>query len=957
MTTDASHQITQRPVEDYTVAAFACLVALLVVVSAYFTANRPTYMDEMALYNPSYMLAHYGTLTFPIHGYENLPVIVHPPIHVGLIGLLCRLGFTWYYAEGTPTAIFLLLGIWIVVRGAFPAPVRLALLSGIGFTMSARNLPVTWFGTRPEGELHAAWFAALLLLEAGRLGGWNRAKLFGGAFLLTWASSVHYYATPAVSGLAIYLVWAVFGLGWKRARPRLLALVGGAALFGIPYLALYIAPNWHSIAASIQSQTVGGSSIGQHMALYRQWAGWAGFPLVLRIALRPGVPLMIFSTAILAAVPSTRGMAFSSLPLQLGIFFFAFHKQPAYLAHEVVLMAAALAVGAVVLLDWLARRPALPAWSRSIAVPLAAALLGGYLVTGFASLGNAVSFTHAQVHPGDLARAAAKRILGPNARVIGRMGAWYTAGAGSYYDHFHDMLLPESSFQDPVRYLENFDAAADYPHLSGSDSLNPEHRTQSYWYATGLLKLRGFYFSQEAGDLRIVLLSVNRPPKVVGYAGRQGKLYRFDESSSGDYDLTTATCPALPELEESRFGELYPWASMGVLRLPESDPRPPAVIVTVLARRGAAEPAGLLRRSCLQTGRIAGLVSEADPSALIASLRREDTPIRFYANAEDVPGFRGVGIPSDAVPPTGTQRLEGVVNLRELEPDDRATHIERAPAIRVTTPASLGAFAAYFPLHAAGKIAFPVWVRLRLRVLSGRVGVAATSSGGGIVGKIGPLLPSPEPVEVALKLPEPAGADDIVLTNERAGGAQVEVLDCVVEASAAGELAYRRLIEANGSSRVLGVPASLQPPSGAERLDSVLNLAEAQPGYKTARIEWVPQLRVTTPDLPGAFGAAFPLHPGARSVTAAWVQVRLRVLSGRVGLAVNSVKTGIVARSDRWLLPTLQPVDAALRIPDLSRGDIFVVFNGSVASAAQAEILDLAVMVARKGAPQARGGE
>ena len=75
-------------VERYTVSVFACGVALIVLLSAYFTANRPTYMDELGLYNPSYMVAHYGKLTYPIYaGYENLPVIVHPPIHVGFIGL------------------------------------------------------------------------------------------------------------------------------------------------------------------------------------------------------------------------------------------------------------------------------------------------------------------------------------------------------------------------------------------------------------------------------------------------------------------------------------------------------------------------------------------------------------------------------------------------------------------------------------------------------------------------------------------------------------------------------------------------------------------------------------------------------------------------------------------------------------------------------------------------------
>jgi hypothetical protein len=946
--------MTRRLVERNSIAVFACLVALLVLLSAYFTANRPTYMDEMGLFNPAYMVAHTGRLTYPIYGYDNLPVIVHPPIHVGLIGLLCRLGCTWYYAEGTPTAFFLLLGIWIVVRGAFPAPVKLAFLFGIGFLMTAQALPVSWFATRPEGHLHAAWFAALLMLESGRLSGWNRGRLFGGAFLLTWASSVHYYATPAVAGLAVYAVWVVVSLGWKEARPRVLALAGGAALFGLPYLAFYLVPNWHDIVAVIrQTQASGGpSSISQHFDLYRQWAGDASFPAFLRIALHSGIPLMALSTAILASVRSTRGMAIASLPLQLGVFLFAVHKQPSYLLHELALFGAALAVGTLVLADWLASRPQLPAWSRGAAMPVAAAFLCLYLATGFAAPLTAVSLTHAQAHPGDLARAAAKQILGPHARVTSRMGAWYTSGADSWHDYYHDLIGPQSHSYDAVHYLENFDAAVDYLHFSGNDSLNTEHKTLSNWYSTGLLKLRGFYFSREAGDLRLVFMSVNRPPKVIGYAGRGGALYRFDESADGGHEVITASCPSLPELEPGRFDGLYPWASIGVLNLPESNPRPPAVMVTVLTSRDAAEPAGLLRRSCVETGRVRGAVSMADPAALVASLRREDRTIGFYANLEDVPGFQGAGIPADAVPPEGMAPLEGVVSLAELEPNDRATRIERAPEIRVTTPASPGAFAAYFPLHAADKLAFPLWVRLRLRVLSGRVGLAATTESGEMVAQCRPLLPTPGPIEVALKLPEPARADDIVLFNERAGGSRVEILDAVALASPPDGLAYRRLIETSGASTALGVPASLQPPTGAVRLDSVLNLAEAQPGYKTARIEWLPRLRVTTPALPGGFGAGFPLHLAGRATSAAWVQVRLRVLSGRIGLAVNSARNGIVARSRGWLLPTAEPVDAALPVPDLSRGDTFVVFNGSVASASQAEILDIAVMVSRAPAMQ-----
>jgi len=86
------------------VIAFAAFVALLVLAGAYFSDNRRADIDELALYNSAYMVAHYGRSTYPAEGWFDLPMIVHPPVHSGTIGLLSGLGLTWYYAAGTPTA-------------------------------------------------------------------------------------------------------------------------------------------------------------------------------------------------------------------------------------------------------------------------------------------------------------------------------------------------------------------------------------------------------------------------------------------------------------------------------------------------------------------------------------------------------------------------------------------------------------------------------------------------------------------------------------------------------------------------------------------------------------------------------------------------------------------------------------------------------------------------------------
>ena len=139
------------------------------------------------------------------------------------IGLLARLGFTWYYAEAMPAFLWFLLGIVLTVRGPFPAIVKLGLLFSIAFLLRVGgplgDFGFNIFGTRPEGHVEAAWLTGLILLESGRLEKWRKSKLFAGAFALAWASGVHYYAVAAGLGVAVYMIAAVRRLGWRKAMP------------------------------------------------------------------------------------------------------------------------------------------------------------------------------------------------------------------------------------------------------------------------------------------------------------------------------------------------------------------------------------------------------------------------------------------------------------------------------------------------------------------------------------------------------------------------------------------------------------------------------------------------------------------------------------------------------------------------------------------------------------------
>lgn len=761
-----------------TVIAFACFVILLVLVAAFFT-ERNGDVDELMMYNPAYMLAHFGKLTFPTYPFRGVyddPVIIHPPIHLGLIGLLERLGLTWYYAEAVPVVLFLLLDIAVIVFSAFSAPVKLGLLFSIGFLVATGEQFVMFFGTRPEGHLYATWFAGLLLLESGRLANWNRHRLLAGAFLLTWASGVHYYGCAAFAGVVVYVVWSIRDLGWRDARSRVLALSVGSCLFGIPYAGLYLLPHLKKILMYVQLAKAGGGlsdSVRLHFQNYRIWAHRDYLPALIRRSAALGIPLMVFSTLVMGALKSIRGIALAALPLQLFVFLFAAHKLPSYLIHEVGMFAASACVGVLVLCDWSWRRiPA--ARFHSAFLPIAAILLALYLVTDSVTLKAAQVSGAAHVHEGDVARAATRQILGPHARVAGRSGAWYTSGAEYWYDIERDMLVDSPS--DPVTLFSNFDAVADYAHQSQTS----KNATVSLLYADGTLKLRGFYFGETNEQLQLVLLSMQRVSQVVGYVAERGKLYRFREQQAGDYQLLVGACPIVPQFRPENWINRWTDTYSAVLYLPKPTPGAPEVVATVLAPRRLLEPAAWMRRSCKEVTTLNGTLDPADKEALLNSLRREDTPMRFPRSLDELPGYTGFSVPAEMRLPRNAVRLNQVLRLSDAQ-TPHGIRLRGTPPFTVRTISTNGAFALAIPVAHGDLVATDCWLQLRLKVDAGLVGFAAYSRRHGILNRTHvSILRSSEPIDVALRMPNLRDTTDIMVFNDGDVAGQVEILDSAV---------------------------------------------------------------------------------------------------------------------------------------------------------------------------------
>ena len=769
------------------VLVFACFTALWVAMLAY-GVDRGGGPDELGLYNPSYMVSHYGRATYPVF-FQYDATIIHPPLHAGAVGLLNFFGFTWYYAEATPVVLWFLLAIWVVVRGAFPASVKLGLLFGIALLMSVGpRVGFLYFGARPEGHVEAAWLAGLLLLEDGRLTEWNAPRLFAGALALMWASSVHYYASAAVAGVAVYLVWCLKDVGWKAARPRAWALIAGAAVFAVPYLAWYVLPHFREILVWIRNQQGGGTvavSIRSHFDLYAAWAKDAAMPRLVAWPMGLGIPLMLISSALLFAVRSTRGIALAALPLEATIFLFASHKQGVYLIHEIAIFGAAVGVALLVGAEWLMGRW-LPAKWRAVVPPVAAILFGLYLWPGsFLAATGAISFKP-RTNEVEVARAAARRILGPHARVAGRMLLWYASGAEDYYNLQMDLNWVPEIRVDPSSLFQNFDAVAEHENFS-ADTQASQRATISSAYADGALRLRGFYFSATDPDLQIVLLSAHPVSAIQGYAMLGGRLRRFEQHADGDYDLIAAACPSLPETPFEKWDSRWPGTASAVLYLPGPRPDGATNVVTILTPRSRQQASAEIARSCRELFRARGDVTAADAEALIRELRTQDTTIRFARNVEDVPGFRGVSPPRESMPPAGLVRVDGVLDLSAIQPAGPRSRLERLPQVTVTVPSGPGEFGAAFPVSHAQFIPGTCWAQVRFKVLRGRVELTAFRDPNTFLGDSAQLYRSSEPQDLALKLSNLSDATKILVRN--AGGIsvpnqaqplEVEILDAAV---------------------------------------------------------------------------------------------------------------------------------------------------------------------------------
>jgi hypothetical protein len=437
----------------------------------------------------------------------------------------------------------------------------------------------------------------------------------------------------------------------------------------------------------------------------------------MRWLIATACPMVVVSTLLLLlCAPRQRALVLASLPLQLYILLLARHKPAGYFTHEIQFYTAAIITAALVVAERIAER--LPIRPVQLTVVL---LVVGVTVAGFVDTRALTKRTRfrAFAHNSEIARATARAMLGDNARVGGHLGLWYSAGAVHWYRIDPDVLWIRRPSVDLDEYLSRFDAIAESTHMSNV-TLNEDGFAVSAWYANGALKLRGFFFSGDDPDLTYLLFAPQLPRRIVGYAADVDATYQFDEIDHGDYTLASFACPR-PGPAVQQLKNRSEWTQL--LYLP---PDLSTYVMTALGRTADLQPITIPADECRPVTRVTLRKTPVDVDRMLADLRRRDRTVRFYSSFDAFPDSEGrladvVGVPPSAdviVAPT-------VLTLDAIATSYNKAKITRHGTVTVNTGPGLGAFGAFIPVKQPTPPSSEAWIRVKLRVTSGHVSVAA----------------------------------------------------------------------------------------------------------------------------------------------------------------------------------------------------------------------------------------
>lgn len=712
---------------------FAGCVLVLALAAVFLLAfmDRAVTFDEAGLYNPAYMLLHYGRMTYPIHGHFD-DMVIHPPVHYLVLAWLMKTGLSLFHAAAVPPILFFLILGWMLLFSPFQFPVKVGLLFGTYLAVLVWTSIQT---VRPDVSLSLAWIAGLASLEAGRLAQWDSKRLFAGSLLLTYAATLHYPGSFCWIGALVYVVWSALSLPWLEARRRVAAITAGILLIGVPYVLLFLIPFRHEIYDVIhQVQGPGGAAVAirQHLEAYRRYSNLrhlfaANQPLVQTL-LAPlwhwRVPAAFVGAPLLFAFPCTRGLALAALPQVLFILLGARHKDTrfsGYFAPELILyLSAAISLAMAVML-FLARR--LPSRIASTAVvTLGLAGLTALTLHDKSSVADAIRFTR-NLNDLDLGRAAARDIAGPHAFVGSTsLGVWYTGGASDFYDVSPEIRYGPSLAIDPKKYFSRFDGLV-IDQLNSWVTWNKERVGLTSFYLSRDLHLKGFWFNDRRGEgesqLSWLMFAAASSP-VRGYATRNSRMYRFEQAEAGDSVFFCAVCPAADLRNHGQFDSyLTLYFPLAADEDPRTGPDSTLLIRAILVSRQQFQQDVLPNATrCTVRDQLAGRLAEVNSDAMLSQLAANDKTIRFYRSFPTALGGAGRLNPGNT---TGVPGIVDLRNIRAVNPQSRVSG--RGQTVDVRTAPARWWDAAAIPLshvtNAGGGFLY-----VRGKVLDGVVGIS-----------------------------------------------------------------------------------------------------------------------------------------------------------------------------------------------------------------------------------------
>ncbi|MFN8287044.1 MAG: hypothetical protein U0V74_09845 [Chitinophagales bacterium] len=470
------------------------LLALFTLVIINIAAGlflRPLieYTDGLSLFNPVYTFAVYGKMAYPAYGYfNNMPV--HPPLHYAVLGILYKSGLNYDFMVKLPVFAGYILCVVFACVSRLKTMEKAAVLLTLFYVACLFNPDVN---IRPDYSLTVLWFAGLLALENARSRVWSTPWLIVGSLLIAIASTLHYFASFAFTGLMFYVLPVYQTFSGKQRLAKLAALLLPAFIVISFYLCLQVIPNIKDIGDCIAGvhSPKGMSSIAIHFAQYNTvFKDSFLLPVLLFI------PAALLAPVILILTKQFKYLALASTPLTLFVLLFSKGKSAGYYTAEVMVLALSLFYLTVYTVSRLLR--AKPVITKIVFGFMAF----GCLVTLSNAFTNTLKFVKADLgalkltHDNRMliARAQMQDELNGKTNLGGRMDLWFVSGATKWFCVSSDILWHDYKETSLHQYFQHFDYIVDHAHMS-NNSQNTANETLSSWYVDDTLKLAGFFLA------------------------------------------------------------------------------------------------------------------------------------------------------------------------------------------------------------------------------------------------------------------------------------------------------------------------------------------------------------------------------------------------------------------------------------------------------------------------------